>query len=517
VTSGPYRILIVEDSMEDREIFRRLILRGIAGDHEYAVEEAGGGEAGLRLCRERPPDCVLLDYSLPDLDGLEFLAALRAENGDASVPVVFLTGQGNEEVAVRALKEGAYDYLVKSAVTAENLQRTLRGAIEGYSLRREIERQRADLAAQAKALQDADRRKDEFLAMLAHELRNPLAPIRNMAAVLRRAPIDDPSVATACAVIERQVAQMARITDDLLDVSRIARGGLQLQKETCDLATIAREAVEDVRAQMEEMQLRLVADLPEEPLLISGDRRRLSQALHNLLHNAQKFTPAGGTVVVTVSSCAGWARLAVEDTGVGVPQDLLPHIFDAFRQGPQSLARGDGGLGLGLALVKGVAQLHGGDVSAANREEQGLSIAAHLPLDDEALPATEAAAVIEPRRRRVLLVEDDVYVAESTRMLLEIMGHEVRVASQGTEALEIALGFRPEFVLCDLGLPGGMDGFAVARALRREPALSGTRLVALSGYGHREAVNEARAAGFERHLTKPVAEDSLERLLHGGG
>ncbi|HYA79696.1 MAG TPA: hybrid sensor histidine kinase/response regulator, partial [Methylocystis sp.] len=381
---------------------------------------------------------------------------------------------------------------------------------------REIERQRADLAAQAKALQEADRRKDEFLAMLAHELRNPLAPIRNMAAVLRRAPIDHPSVSTACAVIERQVAHMARITDDLLDVSRIARGGLQLQSETCDLATIAREAIEDVRAQLEEMQLRLVADLPETPMFVRGDRRRLSQALHNLLDNAQKFTPAGGTVTVALSSRSGWATLAVEDTGVGVPQDLLPHVFDAFRQGPQSLARSGGGLGLGLALVKGVAQLHGGDVSVSNRERHGASFVLHLPLHDEAVAPGEAAAAVEPRRRRVLLVEDDVFVAESTRMLLEVMGHEVRVASQGTEALEIARAFRPEFVLCDLGLPGSMDGFAVARALRREPALSGARLVAVSGYGQREAVNEARAAGFERHITKPVAEESLERLLYGG-
>jgi len=514
---GPYRILIVDDSAEDREIFRRLILRGIAGERDYTVEEADGGAAGLKKCRDEPPDCVLLDYSLPDLDGLEFLAAIRRENGEAAVPVVFLTGQGNEEIAVRALKEGAYDYLVKSAVTAESLRRTLRGAIEGFRLRREIERQRADLAAQAKALQEADRRKDEFLAMLAHELRNPLAPIRNMAAVLRRASIAHPSVATACAIIERQVAQMARITDDLLDVSRVARGGLQLQNEICDLTTIAREAVEDVQAQMDELQLRLVADLPETPVFIYGDRRRLSQALHNLLDNAQKFTPAGGTVTVALSSRSGWATLAVEDTGAGVPPDLLPHVFDAFRQGPQSLARSVGGLGLGLALVKGVARLHGGDVSVANRQNGGASFILQLPLHEEAGAPGEAAATIEPRRRRVLLVEDDVYVAESTRMLLEIMGHEVRVATRGTEALEIARVFRPEFVLCDLGLPGSMDGFAVARALRREPTLSGTRLVALSGYGQREAVNEARAAGFERHLTKPVAEESLERLLYGGG
>jgi two-component system, sensor histidine kinase len=509
--SSPHRILIVDDSAEDREIYRRLILRDIGGD--YVVEESDCGTAGLRICRNAAPDCVLLDYFLPDINGLEFLTALGRGDDETEIPVVFLTGRGNEAVAVRALKQGAHDYLVKSAVTAECMRHALRGAIEGSRLRRQIERQRADLAEQAEALKEADRRKDEFLAMLAHELRNPLAPIRNMTAVLRRAPIDDPIVKTACAVIERQVAQMTHITDDLLDVSRIVRGGLQLRKETCDLTAIAREAVEDARDDMERARLRLLPLLPDQPLMVQGDRHRLSQALHNLLHNARKFTPADGSVTVALAEESGWAELVVEDTGVGVADDLLPHVFDAFRQGPQTLDRSAGGLGLGLALVKGVIELHGGDVTAANREDHGAVFSLRLPLDDASADLMEGAVVPQPRARRVLLVEDDVDVAESTRLLLETMGHDVRLATRGEDALRLAHDYKPDVVLCDIGLPGAIDGFGVARGLREDPGLTDACLVAVSGYGHTEIVERARAAGFVQHLTKPIGEEGLARLL----
>ena len=511
MTTRAHRILIVDDSAEDREIYRRLILRDIGG--EYEVVEADCGEAGLHICRKTPPACVLLDYNLPDIDGLEFLGALGGRRAAMEIPIVFLTGKGNEAVAVRALKEGAHDYLVKSGVTAESLRHALRGAIEGCWLRREIEKQRVHLAEQAKALREADRRKDEFLAMLAHELRNPLAPIRAMAAVLRRAPIDHPLVKKACVVIERQVEQMTRITDDLLDVSRIARGSLQLLKEPCDLTAIVREAVEDVREQMDNRRLRLVASLPDRPLLLCGDRHRLSQALHNLLHNAQKFTPEGGAVTVRLSEKNGGAAVVVEDTGAGVAEKLLPHIFDAFRQGPQTIERSGGGLGLGLALVKGVALLHGGDVTAANLEDRGAAFALNLPLDEAGEAPKECAAIPEWRARRVLLVEDNFDVADSTRQLLEVMGHDVRVAMQGEEAIKLARDFKPEFVLCDIGLPGAIDGFAVARGLRQEAGLTGARLVSLSGYGHKEVVDKAHAAGFERHLTKPIGEEGLAQLL----
>ncbi|WP_363351517.1 response regulator [Methylocystis echinoides] len=505
-----YRILIVDDSPEDRAIYRRFIQTGVGS--RYEVEEAECGEEGLRLCRAVAPDCVLLDYNLPDLDGLEFLQAV---GGDAEFPIVFLTGQGSESVAVRAMKEGAYDYLIKNTVTVESLRYALRGAIEGSQLRREIERQRTALAAQAEALREADRRKDEFLAMLAHELRNPLAPIRNMAGVLRRLPLEISTVKIAAATIERQVAQMTRIVDDLLDVSRIAHGRLAMRKEPCDLTALVRNAVEDARGPIEERGLRLATRLPEEALQMLGDRHRLSQALHNLLHNAKKFTPAGGTVTVTLEAQAGWAKLVVADTGVGVAEDLLPHIFDAFRQGPQTLERSGGGLGLGLALVRSVALLHGGDVSVATLEGQGASFELRLPLIGVKAGALDETPAFEPIRCRILLIEDDSLVGETTRLLLEVMGHEVRLSTRGDEAVALAQEFRPDFVLCDIGLPGRMDGYAVATALRKDPGFDGAQLVALSGYGHAEALEEARAAGFDRHLTKPVGEETLVRLLAG--
>ncbi|MFY9656018.1 MAG: ATP-binding protein [Methylocystis sp.] len=375
-------------------------------------------------------------------------------------------------------------------------------------LRDVTERKKAE-----RVLREADRRKDEFMAMLAHELRNPLAPIRNMAAVLGRLPLDNPIVKAASATIERQVAQMQRITDELLDLSRIERGKLQLRTEACDLTALVREAAEDMRGSIEERRLRLVLQLPDDPLPLQGDSQRLSQALQNLLHNAQKFTPACGAVKVMLSEGDGWATLAVQDTGVGISEDLLPHIFEAFRQGPQTIERSHGGLGLGLALVKGIARLHGGDVSAVNLEGQGASFTLRLPLDrangvSPPKPAPQARSA-----RRLLIVEDDALVGESTRLLLEMMGHDPRVAADGEEALQMARDFKPDYVLCDIGLPGVMDGYAVAKAIRQDVGPKGAFLVALSGYSHKQARDEARAAGFDRYLVKPLSPDALESLL----
>ncbi len=372
------------------------------------------------------------------------------------------------------------------------------------------------------AIRAADRRKDEFLAMLGHELRNPLGPIRNAVQILNLVGSQEPMEREARAMIERQVSHMARLIDDLLDVSRIARGKIQLQRERCDLVRIVRETAADYRPALEAGGLALEVDVPAEPLWVMGDATRLSQVIGNLLHNAQKFTDAGGRVAVQAAAEPGGGRavVTVRDTGIGIEPDVLARMFDAFSQADTSLDRTRGGLGLGLALVKGLIELHYGEVQASSGGTgRGSEFTIRLPLET---PATPSAPVEGPgperaRCSRVLVVEDNVDAAESLRILLQLNGHEVAVAHDGPAALGAAGSFRPELILCDLGLPGGMTGYDVARALRQSPETAATPLVALSGYGREEDRQRAREAGFDLHLTKPVDLARLRQILAGVG
>jgi PAS domain S-box-containing protein len=366
------------------------------------------------------------------------------------------------------------------------------------------------------ALVEADRRKDQFIAMLAHELRNPLVPIRNFAAALRRLPSQDAIVSEACAAIDRQVAHLARLIDDLLDLSRVTRGVLTLRKERCDFANIVREVVEAHRPELEERKLLVLVNLPSKEVSLEGDRSRLAQVVGNLLHNSRKFTPRDGCVAVTLDVLGDHAVLIVRDSGVGISKELLPHVFEPFRQGQQNIDRGAGGLGLGLALVRQIVGLHCGNVAAESAGPGlGAIFTVRLPLGPaiSRLKEKEAAPPAPSAPRRVLLVEDDAIIAESSRLAIELMGHVVQVATNGRDALTLARSFRPEIVLCDIGLPDGMDGYDVARAVRRDLELAAARLVAVTGYGHAEAVEAGRSAGFELHLTKPIDMDALEKML----
>ncbi len=375
------------------------------------------------------------------------------------------------------------------------------------------------------ALREADRRKDEFLSMLAHELRNPLGPIRNALTVLQIAGPKVSPLVEAREMIDRQVTHMARLVDDLLDVSRVARGKIQLRKELCDLAVIARQTAEDYRGTLEASGLAVEVRLPGEPVWVQGDPTRLAQVISNVLHNANKFSDPGGRVVVSVEQEGGsggsggsgrWAVVRVRDTGIGMDAQTLARIFEPFSQADTSLDRSRGGLGLGLSLVKGIVELHGGEARAASEGlGRGTEIVLQLPADSP--PAGRGAASRAlgpvPASRRVLVIEDNEDAAESMRMLLELLGHQVEVAHSGQAGLELARGLRPEIVLCDIGLPGGMDGYEVARAFRREPALAAAYLVALTGYGQQEDQQRAREAGFDLHAVKPVEIAILERVL----
>lgn len=362
-------------------------------------------------------------------------------------------------------------------------------------------------------LRESDRRKDLFLAMLGHELRNLLGPVRTSSEILKRSGSGDPSGQRARDIIERQVAHMARLMDDLLDVSRIARGTMKLRLEPLDLALAVHRVIEDHRNHMEGRGLSLVLQLPATPLWVQGDATRLSQVIGNLLHNAAKFTPPGGRVTVrAVALPSGAVRLTVSDTGLGADPEPLRHVFEAFGRSEQA----ESGLGLGLPLVKGFVELHGGSVRAESPGRgQGFTVTIELPLacDPRIAPAITSSVAERGRSRRVLLIEDNIDAAESLRTLLHLNGHEVAVAHDGLTGLELARRFEPEIVLCDLGLPNGMDGCAVARRIRSEPTLGAARLIAVSGFGLESDLQRAREAGFDLHLLKPVDPEVLQRLI----
>jgi signal transduction histidine kinase/ActR/RegA family two-component response regulator len=380
-----------------------------------------------------------------------------------------------------------------------------------------IERARAEAALRerAEALALADQRKDEFLAVLAHELRNPLAAIRIALQLQQRQAGGERS--RMHEIFERQVEHLARLADDLLDVSRITRGKIELRPERVDLRQLLAEVVEDYRADIERQGLGFELDVHSGPLHVDGDRTRLAQVVGNVLHNAIKFTDLGGRIRVALREQDGHAVVLVEDNGIGMSEEVLQHVFQPFTQVEQTLARSQGGLGLGLSLVSNLVEMHGGAVTAqSDGPGRGSRFTITLPLattSAKKAPAAEDDGV-EPGKGgvRVLLIEDNLDTAAMLQELLSLDGYETRVAHSGPDGVEAAAGFRPHAVVCDLGLPG-MDGFGVAAALRGRPDMASARLIALSGYGQPEDRRRALEHGFDLHLTKASDPTELLRAL----
>jgi PAS domain S-box-containing protein len=390
-----------------------------------------------------------------------------------------------------------------------------------------IERKRAEKALQesearsretAAALAKADLNKNHFLAVLSHELRNPLAPITNSLYILDRAVPGGEQAHRAQAVIGRQVGQLARLVDDLLDVTRIARNKIPLQRQRLELGELVRRTMEDHRPQFESNEVHLDLAPTSQPVFVNGDSNRLAQMVGNLLQNSAKFTGPGGRARVSVStdSEAKQAVVRVTDTGVGMDQRMLARLFQPFAQADATLDRSKGGLGLGLALVKGLVELHGGTIAAHSPGlGQGAEFVVRLPLalEEGAVDGSARSSTLVPGgRRRVLIIEDNIDAADSLREALEFSAHEVEVAYNGPAGIAKAREYKPEVVFCDIGLPG-MDGFDVARAFRADDALKGAYLVALSGYALPEDVQRASEAGFDQHLAKPPNLDILEQTL----
>jgi len=369
---------------------------------------------------------------------------------------------------------------------------------------------------QAEALADLHRRKDEFLAMLSHELRSPLAPIANAVHLLRMQATEDPIQQQARGIIERQVAQLTHLVDDLLEVSRISTGRIQIRLEQVAVSGIVTRAVETTRPLLDQRRQGLEVSLPPQPLWLHADAARLEQVVVNLLTNATKYTEERGHIWLTVEQEGDAAVLRVRDTGVGIPPELLPRIFDLFTQAERSLDRSQGGLGIGLSLVQRLVELHGGAVEAHSVLGQGSEFVVRLPLLMASIPQPPTLSAETPQlsttRCRVLVVDDNSDTAQSLAILLTASHHEVRIAHDGPGALAAALDFQPVVLLLDIGLPG-FDGYELAKRIREEPALQDTVLVAMTGYGRASDLQRSRDAGFNHHLVKPVDFAKVLKIL----
>jgi signal transduction histidine kinase len=520
--------LLVDDLEENL-----LALEGLVRREGLVLLKARSGVDALELLLKYDVALALVDIQMPGMDGFELAEVMRGSERTRRVPIIFLTaGSADRHRRFRGYEAGAVDFLQKP-LERDILRSKAEVFFELYRQRQEVALQRDELKAAteenarllnesrqyAQALKEADQRKDDFLAMLAHELRNPLAPVRYAVEILRLGGTTEVVVAHAREVISRQVAHMARLVDDLLDVARIARGKIQLRTEQCDLATVVRQTAEDYRPTLLEAGVVLNVSVPDNPLGVSGDATRLAQVIGNLLHNAGKFTPHGGSVDVRAVADAirRVAVISVRDTGSGLGEAVRSRLFEPFSQADQTLDREKGGLGLGLALVKGLIELHQGSVTAESAGlGQGSTFTLRVPLSDaaaELINPTPSLAATTTFRLKILLVEDNRDAAISLQRLLSLLGHEVNVSFNGRDGLAAARAILPDVVISDLGLPGEVDGYAVATALRADPLLQRVYLIALSGYGQEDDRRRTGSAGFDRHLVKPVDVTCLEETL----
>jgi signal transduction histidine kinase len=518
---GPVRIFLLDDNAIDREVCRRHLQR--LGPAHYEFAEHHSIEGAIQFVGEWDPDCILLDYHLQGGTGLEFLQALAAIGGPKRYPVVMLTGTGSERIAVEVMKTGAQDYLSKETLNAELLQRTIEAAIYRARTERLLEEQRAEMERLYQEARRANERKDEFLANLSHELRTPLTPVLAAVSQTDFSTAATTDVVETFALIRRNIEVEARLIDDLLDSTRIASGKLEIQRRTIDLHEVLAHAAEATDPDRHAKGIRLVWQLAPEPKHLHADAGRIQQVFSNLLKNAVKFTPGGGTITITTRRSDGEVEIEVADTGVGLPDGAAEKIFDAFEQGNRGVTRKFGGLGLGLAISKALVAAHGGSIRAANAPDgAGAVFTVRLPFEENLQPEHPRAAAPGPAEQAaagttILLVEDHLDSAASLRRSLTRRGYRVLHAASVTEALAL---FRSEAIDClvsDLGLPdaSGVELMEQIAAIRTVPA------IALSGYGMERDIERSLAAGFRQHLTKPLDIEqllrALETLLAGAG
>jgi signal transduction histidine kinase len=563
VTKEAVDILLVDDQQS-----RLLTYEAILGPLGHRLVTASSGVEALQRLMEREFAVILLDVSMPEMDGFETAQLIHEHPRFEGTPIIFVTGVHVSELdRLKGYGLGAVDY-VYVPVVPEILRSKVAVLVELHSQRMELQRLNASLS-QANAeldaanqelqrekarelanlnrsleeanrelaagnekllleigerrraqqeLLEADHRKDDFLAILGHELRNPLAPIRVAIAILQRYGPDDPAQVRMRDLIDRQVQHMTRLIDDLLDVSRITQGKINLKPAPLDVGVVARQALETNMPMINTRKHQVVASIPDEPLRVNGDTVRLTQVIANLVSNAAKYTPDGGRIELQLGAADGFATIAVRDNGIGIAEEYLSHVFDLFGQVRNPRPHTHEGLGIGLALVQRIVEMHHGQVDArSSGVNLGSEFVVRLPPLEPATGAAEEWAVppqpaVGLSGHRILVVDDSEDCRDSLATMLQLDGNDVRTAPDGAAALEVAASFEPEIVLLDIRMPV-MDGYEAARRLRAEPHGKHVVLVALTGWGQHEHRERSRLAGFDAHLTKPLDHDELSRLI----
>lgn len=540
MADGAVRVLLIEDDDDDyvlaKDLFRELP-RGA-----YHLDRVADYTSALEALEAGGHDVYLIDYRLGQRTGLELIEEARRRGSNA--PLIMLTGLQEHEVDLKAMQLGAVDYLVKDRLDASALERSMRYALMkkrheeqirrvnqelelrvqertaelerlNAALQREIvERKRAE-----EAVREASQRKDEFLATLAHELRNPLAAISSALQLLHPLPADAAQLAELHQIMRRQVEQLVHLIDDLMDMSRISRGKLQLRRERVALDDTVHAALDVSRPFIDAGRHHLQVSMSPQPIFVDGDAVRIAQVIGNLLVNAAKYTPPGGTISLKVDVADDQAVISVRDNGIGIPPQMLPKIFELFTQVDSSKTRSHGGLGIGLTLVKTLIEMHGGSVEARSEGAgHGAEFIVRLPLaasraDDPPRPPLPAPIQRpRPQRRKVLIVDDNESAAYLLQRLLERLDQDVIRVHSALEALAILPDVSPDVVISDIGMPE-MSGYDLARAIRERNEMPQPVLIAVTGYGNDHDRQEAARAGFDHHLCKPVSLRDLEVLL----
>jgi signal transduction histidine kinase len=541
----PVNILIVDD--EPRNL---AALESILDEPAYRLVRASSGEEALLALMADEFAVLILDVRMPGMSGFEVAQLVKERKKTARIPIIFLTAYYNEDQHIlEGYVSGAVDYLHKPvnpavlrskvAVFAElhRKGRALEAAnkllLNEVAERRNAEemlgelnrtldnrvRERTSELQQSEArLREASRRKDEFLATLAHELRNPLAPVRNAVELLKRQATEPERVGWATELIDRQVTQFSRLIDDLMDVSRITQGRIELRREVLTLGDVLSDAVETVRPHVEAARHELAVLLPDQQLAVNADRTRLAQAFVNLLHNAAKYTDPGGRIELGVVVEKGDAIVTIRDTGIGIPPDRLESVFEMFSQVESAISRSRGGLGIGLSLTQRLVQMHGGSVKAYSEGPgKGSRFHVQLPLVqpvNDAQPAQPEAQEPQHNARslKILIADDNVDAADTLAALLQVMGHNVQAVHDGEAAVAAAAQFAPQVVVLDIGMPR-MNGYEACRRIRAQPHDKPPMVVALTGWGQEQDLERSQAAGFDWHLVKPIEAEALEKLL----
>ena len=538
-------ILIVDDEPKNLAV-----LETILDDPGYRLVRATSGEEALLALMAEEFAVLVLDVRMPGMSGFEVAQMVKERRKTARIPIIFLTAYYNEDQHIlEGYVSGAVDYLHKPvnpavlrskvavfaelhrkgrALEAANMlllgeiaeRRNAEAKLNqlNHTLDMRVQERTAELQSSEARLRRADKRKDEFLATLAHELRNPLAPVRNAVELLKRQGNEPDRVAWATQLVDRQVSALTRLIDDLMDVSRINRGRVDLQREVVTLNQVLADAIETVRPHVEAAGHDFVVLLPDMALAVDADRTRLAQAFVNLLHNAAKYTDPGGRIEVGVIVEKGAATVTIRDTGIGIPSEHLESVFDMFSQVESALSRSRGGLGIGLSLTQRLVQMHGGSVKAySDGIGKGSRFHVQLPLVKAGMPQASAeqappAQARAVRSLKILVADDNVDAAETLCALLEVMGHTASQVHDGEAAVAAVSQSPPDVVFLDIGMPR-LNGYEACRRIRALPLQRRPLLVALTGWGQEQDLAQSRAAGFDKHLVKPAEGSALEELL----